>query len=286
MDYAQDNLKFKKPIIMKRLMSMVMVGLGLFSFQNARATLLFSDGFNYTSGNDLGYNSTTPPWTATASATANMSIGSANLTDSPLQNLGGNDLVLTSGAAAGAPAYASIGGAQNSGSIYYSFLIDCTSIPTASTYLTGLTPSTHLGLNGSGTDALDLYAKSSGTGYVLGVRTVTSSSYSTTVLAANTTYFAVLEYTFGGTAQLFVNPTPGGAQPGTASASSTPATYVTDISAVAFKAQTSTAIGNYLFDNVMVGTTWADVTPAPEPTTLALSGLGILGLSLLRRVRR
>jgi len=108
------------------------------------------------------------------------------------------------------------------------------------------------------------------------------------VLSLNTTYLVVLEYTFGGTATLYFNPTPGNAQPA-ATVTLTPTAYVTDISDVGFKAQTPTVIGNYIFDNMMVGTTWADVTSVsavPEPGTLALGGLGMLGLMAARRLRR
>ena len=254
---------------------------------NVKASVLFQDGFNYTTGDQLGAASTTPPWTGSTSA--NSVIGSANLTYSGLQDLGGNDLVLTQGATAGSPVSAALSTSETAGSIYYSFLVDCTALPTANTYLTALTPASKPGPNGNTTDAIDFYARNSGSGWEVGERTTgVSASFGSTVLSLNTTYLVVLEYTFGGTAQLFFDPTAGGTQPTTATISLTPTAYVTDVSDVGFKAQTATTIGNFAFDNMMVGTTWADVTPtaAPEPTTFALAGMGALGLVLARRMRR
>jgi MYXO-CTERM domain-containing protein len=61
----------------------------------------------------------------------------------------------------------------------------------------------------------------------------------------------------------------------------------TAVDNVGFKAQ-SAAGGPYLVDNLLVGTTWADVTPAgvPEPATFAFAALGLLGGFLLRFRRR
>ena len=109
------------------------------------------------------------------------------------------------------------------------------------------------------------------------------------VVAPNV-YFGVLKYTFNGstpTAQLFLSPDPTAAEPGTADVTVTGiGSTVANISDVGFRAQSSGVVGNFVFDNVMVGTTWADVTTVPEPTTFALAGLGMLGLVLARRMRR
>ena len=41
-----------------------------------------------------------------------------------------------------------------------------------------------------------------------------------------------------------------------------------------------------LVDNLRVGTTWADVTPVPEPAAAVLGGVGLLVLLLWRRWHR
>lgn len=282
---------------MKKLILLPAIGAAAILTQTSEASLLFSDGFNYTPGDDLGAGSTTPTWTATATPTSNMAIGSQDLTYSGAPDPGGNSLILDGGAAAGVPAYAALSSSITSGSVYYSFLIDCTSVVQTSgavSYLTSLTPSEHPGANGTSTDALAVYAKynpSAGSStWELGIRiNGASATYaSADVLNEDQAYLAVVEYTFNGTtpsASLYIDPTPGGTQPtANLTLAGTEAAADPDISDVSFKAQTA-ADGNYIFNDVYVGTTWADVDPTPEPTTMALAGIGALGLYLIRRRR-
>jgi hypothetical protein len=56
---------------------------------------------------------------------------------------------------------------------------------------------------------------------------------------------------------------------------------------IGFKANSATTAGNWNFDTLRVGDTWADVTPAvPEPSSILLAGAGVgLMLMMIRRRR-
>ena len=91
------------------------------------------------------------------------------------------------------------------------------------------------------------------------------------VLSLNTTYLIIEMIDLDAkTASLWINPdsnTFGGIAPATtASLSGITATAIDN---VGFKAQTA-AGGPFLIDNLLIGTTWADVTPvAPAPAPSA-----------------
>lgn len=266
-----------------RCAPLVAAGLGLL-LPSVHATLLFSEGFDYTSGGNLGGNINPGSGVAWTGGNSQLAIGSTDLTYPGLQDLGGNDLVYTSGPSAvtSVNTYSAV----TSGSIYYSFLIDCTTLPTGNNYLTALNPGTTA--PGGGTDAMSFYVGTLGTGYKIGVRNGNSgAAYASTALSLNTTYLVVGELTLGTTPSLslYLDPTPGGTQPLTADATQNGTVAVSSVDDVGFKAQSSTGAGDWQIDNLNIGTTWADVTPSvvPEPSMLALIGIGALGLISFRR---
>lgn len=250
----------------------------------AGAQLLFSEGFNYTAGSNLGANA---PWGG--SSGPDLKIGSSGLTYGGYNNLAGNGLILTSGAATSDTNIFSAS-VISSGSIYFSFLVDCTTLPTANNYMLALNPAT--ASPGGGSDVVSIYAGASGSGWKIGVRTDGGGSgavYYGTALTANQTYLIAGEYTFGTfTANLYVDPVPGNSQPGTVSATQTGTTFNGGIQNIGLKAQSATTQGNFDLDDLLVGDTWTDVTPvaSPEPSTLAFSALGAGLLALKFRRRR
>jgi hypothetical protein len=82
------------------------------------------------------------------------------------------------------------------------------------------------------------------------------------------------------------NPTIGGVDPSTSTAISTNNIDASGINAIRFAVGNANASGTnavMMVDEVRLGTTFADVTPVPEPMTFALAGLGGLMLLALRR---
>jgi hypothetical protein len=265
------------------LSAMASVGIMSVCCQSAHAQLSFSEGFNYTSGTGLA--SKVNPGNSTAWTGGNASelaIGSSQLTYAGLQELPGYELAYTS-SSSGSTSYNTYT-AVTSGSIYYSFLIDCTSAPTANEYISALNPG--VATPGGSSDALSTYVGTPASGFwKIGVRTTGGNSgavFNSVNLNLNQTYFVVEELTLGSSpvASIYVDPVPGASQPGTPSATQTGTTAVASVDDIGLKIQSTTATGNFDIGNLLIAPDWADVTPAatavPEPNTLAMLGGGMV----------
>ena len=264
---------------LKNYVGCLLVGsLSCMLLQNANATLLFSDGFNYSTG---GLGSVgTPTWSG---GNNGLIVTNANLTYSGLQDLGGNALLLTNGSGGSSVAtYAN----QTAGQVYYSFLFDPLAVDSGNNYFTALNPSTTA--PGGSADAIDAYYYPTGKIEVRGAPgsgTAAASAGTGAALTLGTTYLIVEEIDLDAkVANLWIDPTPGAAAPtATASISGLTATAVDN---VGFK--TTGATGAYVIDNLLIGTTWADVTPAavPEPSTVTMVVSGLVLMFGLARRRR
>jgi len=258
--------------------------------QSASATLIYSEAFNYTAGSTLG-GQVNPSGATWLVGNSHITIASGDLTyasgGATLVDQGGNSLSI-SNVASGSGVAVDTFANQTSGQIFYSFLLDVTTANGGNNYLTALNPGTS-GPNG-GSDAIDCYVYSSGK---LGIRTSGASTTTTAnpAISLNTTYFIVEEYDFSAaSAYLYLDPTPGAAMPAP-TLSLANVNGVSSIDNVGFKVQSST--GSFIVDNLLVannsdGNGFANVTQAvPEPSTLALAGLGLgLMFAAIRRYRR
>lgn len=109
-------------------------------------------------------------------------------------------------------------------------------------------------------------------------------------LSFGTSYFMVAKIdSVSKTLDFWLNPTPGAGNPGTALLSLAGTQLPTASIAIQSIALLGGNTGGATFDEVRVGTTWADVSPTviPEPSSAAaLAGAALLGFAAMRRRRR
>ncbi len=150
---------------------------------------------------------------------------------------------------------------QTLGSVYAAAIVQFTST-TSGDYFMHMGPST-IGSTYNGR----LFAKTSGSGFQLGIAKWTeAATYGTTVYSLNTPYLIVLKYTFvaGGTTndvfELFVNPTPGAAEPAATISVASATTDASNLGSFALRQGSSTP--KLKVDGIRVATTWADAVAA------------------------
>jgi hypothetical protein len=267
---------FKKNLWMTMKKSLVCLTTLLLAAAGTHATPLFTDNFTYPDGNLVGNGG----WSQTGTSTANpiqVANGKVNIgvtgQDVYNANIAGGPVTLTDGQ-----------------SLFIGADINLSAAGTGD-YFLHYTPTA--GNTGSLQDRL--YAKSSGTGYVLGWAASSSGvAYGSTVLNYNTTYHVVVAYnvvtgTGNDTGAIYVDPTDlvnpsgniayfsGGFAGGTENDT---------IAGINFRQGTSGSAPNVLLDNLGVSLTFSDVSAVPEPSSFALlGGFGILAMVISRRRR-
>jgi hypothetical protein len=265
---------------MKRLVFVFAI-LGMASW-SASAALLFSDDFNYSDGSLSGPSSVSGGIWYTHSATATQT-GQVDVASSRV-NLTGNEAEDVSAQLAGAPI--------SSGTIYYSMIVNFSVLPAGvGNYFANLRDS------GTGFRArLDATTTGAAAGTLqLGINNgstpPTGVSQFPLNLSLGSDYLAVVRYDIGSsTSTLWVSD---GSSP---LLESGPSVSATDTSVLTIaggyssislrQSRTSGPVdmGTLTVDNVRVATTFAEVLPVPEPSTILLGTIGgLLGFLKLRR---
>ncbi len=280
-----EGLSFYSTNLMNKSFFNIGAAVSVFAFGASalHASVIFSDQFSYTAASTLEGNGA---WTGLNSGTA-PTISSTSLSVSGLQASAGNKVSFASGNIK--EAIAALGSTTSANTVFYSFAFQLSALPTATTYSFALSTG-----NTNYAAPVWLRADTGGVGYNIGLSNKSNSTanYSSSVTSLNTTVFIVGSYTFvtgtgNDTSSLWINPsssTFGGSAP-SASLTAVGGTDQADISQFLLRGAAGSPSG--LFDELRVGTSWADVTPAaiPEPSTYAaiLGGVALLGVAARRR---
>jgi len=235
-----------------------------------RAVLIAYDGFNYPPSSNLGGQNGgsgfSTPWALGVAAT----VAAGSLSSGALQTTGNSVFTQAPTESLNRTLNFTLGTPGTSA--YFSFLVQSPTTPD---------PNLSYGLGLLGTIDNLFIGKASfppaNSQYVLerfhGPGQVSSGV--TAVAGATVLLVVHADFTAGNdTFRLYVNPTPGGSEPATANA------VKNDFDFGTFNAVQINGTATYLFDELRIGTTYADAFAIPEP------GIGLLTLGLLPLVRR
>jgi hypothetical protein len=176
---------------------------------------------------------------------------------------------------------------QSGTTVYFSFLLRANTGATSNNefFQVGLSngnaePVLSVGASGSSASAFDFFIRDpSGSG---------AQATSTTVMSPATTYFIVGKASITGAngsnynrIDLYVDP--GSTEPVTATVSRVANSGVSSLTSFNIRTARFASGDVYSVDNVLIGTTYADVVVTPEPGTLAMAGAALFGFVARRR---
>lgn len=227
---------------------------------------LLTENFSYTVGQAITANG----WTAHSAAGTNAITVTApglSYTGHPGSGVG-NAVTMTTSGEDDNRTFTS----TNSGSVYFSFLVNLSAVQ-GGDYFIGVLQNTSI-------FPVRVYAKTDGAGgfYFGASKGNSTAAYETNVRSLNTTYLVVAKYTYNtGTTtddvvDLWVNPALGGTET-TATIPNITGTSLdaTSISAIYLRQGSAASAATPQVDAILVGTTWADVTPSGAIPTLTIS---------------
>ncbi len=259
--------------------------------QSADAQLLASDGFGYTAGNNLagqtGGTGFSAAWGAGSATVVSPSLSYLNLLSSGNSAQIANPSSQTTQTRSTTTSFGPAPINTNT-SVFFSFLLDRTATGGAADR-----GGIQFGNNAAGGGSSKLFIGDLGTSDTIGLATDSFSTTNATsrAVGTNQTHLIVVGINFGignETINLWVDPTSlGGTAPAATIANNT--NYNLGVDNNMFALLASGATSTYKFDELRVGTTYASVTPVPEPITvlgLASAGLGLAGLRRRFRTAR
>lgn len=243
-----------------------------------QVTLPHHDPINYTVGQGL---QTQTGWTSLNSGDA-LLISSGNLTYAGLIAATGNKVTFDGAGIDAAKLFTQ----QTSGTVYYSFLLNITSLGSLNTtggYFTSFNEGTGSTFGGT------VWLRSDGAGYDVGINprtTAANTVWSTGTQSINTTLFVVVSYQIvsGSTndiVKLWINPTPGSTMPVETLSATNSSTDLANLNRILLRQDSATSTPFVEMDELRVGTTWADVTPAGATINLLASPSSLSGFNYI-----
>jgi len=242
----------------KTLLVAIVLVVGSFSSWG-QVTLPNLDPINYTVGQGL---QTQANWT-TLNSGDNILISTGNLSYPGLVGSTGSKFTFDGAGIDAAKLFTQ----QTTGTVYYSFLLNITSLGSLNTtggYFTGLN-------EGTGTSyGATVWLRSDGIGYDIGINprtTAANTQWSSGTTSLNNTLLVVISYQIvsgltNDVVKMWVNPSPGSTEPTPTLTTTNTGVDLVNLNRILIRQDGSTATPFIEMDELRIGTNWTDVTPA------------------------